>query len=586
MTQIDRKKLVKGTKLAAEPIDEAFGSVQSDVNASGFSSENLDGYESSFRMNFWLSNINYVRDVDAGSAFANKEQAYVFPFMLAPPQDEFALEQDETNKNFYTLRELTFSIDQGDEPIDWVMEAENGFTEFQATTKGEAGKWSVDVSIWSKTPQSSTTITPKPTFWENQIVKFNIPGTAFIADNMSLNPFIIENINETMPPDQSYCLTLEFKAENPAAIDGSHPYRKINNIQMSCRFTTALRQQNTDNNVTPTSTQNAPLLYRTATNDNMALTAINPTDTINEDPLQSNLEEIDKRFHHKLQSGHNTVWSKPFARSQGNVAAYDIFTVNLFNNNWNYRGGGLDVSNIPYSVGAGQSIAEKTQLDNYTQVADRRVIPIYHPFSIESIYLCWQSGNVRKSLSDHKSPESSITVDGSWNVDVILHSGWRSSHYSSQSIASLTGFNPTTTNVVDKAIDPFVQSYTENVWTSTGLGTETIFINQIPLNFVAAGTTEGVGYFDQGIPLYVGRGLGYNSDQRQQIANVGGTGIKDAETKGLEKLLEVVVKVDGLTIPGKDPQHNDDDHMTQNLWNASGLHLVFVCKKNVVKSEW
>ena len=246
----------------------------------------------------------------------------------------------------------------------------------------------------------------------------------------------------------------------------------------------------------------------------------------------------------------------------------------------------MDVSNIPYSVGAGQSIAEKTQLDNYTQVADRRVIPIYHPFSIESIYLCWQSGNVRKSLSDHKSPESSITVDGSWNVDVILHSGWRSSHYSSQSIASLTGFNPTTTNVVDKAIDPFVQSYTENVWTSTGLGTETIFINQIPLNFVAAGTTEGVGYFDQGIPLYVGRGLGYNSDQRQQIANVGGTGIKDAETKGLEKLLEVVVKVDGLSIPGKDPQHNDDDHMTQNLWNASGLHLVFVCKKNVVKSEW
>ena len=142
-----------------------------------------------------------------------------------------------------------------------------------------------------------------------------------------------------------------------------------------------------------------------------------------------------------------------------------------------------------------------------------------------------------------------------------------------------------TTDLIDKAVDPFTQRVTHAAATPY-LGEPSIFTLPIPLNYrvAAAPNQQGVGYNTTGIPIYVGRGLGDDSDDRVNMALSTGSVVvaNTGFNKGVEKLLEFKITVDGVSY--------EVDANNRALWadgpNAPGFTFVVVCKKMLTKSEW
>ena len=578
MSKITRKKLVKGTKLQAQPVDDLYTAAGNEISNATINDDNVEHLEGTFRLNWWLSNINWANGTVSVNPEEANEQAYNFPFILPPTQDIFNTTIDENSK-YYTMKDLTLSIDQGDEPIDWLVphtdtSSPTGYS-WSAGTKSEAGKFEIDIYFWNKTPSS---VASNTTHWENNFASFNIPGTAFIANNMALNPFVIKDINKILAPDQAYCMSVVFRGETVNPLEGVVVAHIIRNLQISVRLSTPLRKFVEDSAIAanPTEVQNAPVLYKEKTGDAIGLSSINPGNTIQEDPLQTNIEDIDKRFHNKLQGGHNTLWSKPLAEQQTELMAYDVFTVQMFNNNNNYKLGGYDIDHVPYNNttpggGGGPGPGPGRTPDS---AADRRVVPIFNPYEIHAIYLAWQT-EVSQTYTSHTDPlNTTPTLAGQLSLDVVLHSGWRSDRYATQVICSMADMEAL--NIVDASTDPLLQNFESGPWTTTSLGNPTMFIQQLTLNYEAGGNTEGTGYFNTGIPVYVGRGIGSNSDQRSFIANSNpATAPALPTTLGLEKLLEFRIVMTDLTL---------DANNRTDFVSPPGFTFIVVCKKNLVYS--
>ena len=594
MSKKTRERLVKGTKLAAQPLNDLLKTevVDNGLNAGNIDATNLENYETSFRTNFWLSSIS--QDNEESQTGLKFGQAYCFPFILAPTQDTFT-ENINSNSKYYTLRDMSFSWDQGDEPISWLAWVENvmhggdpvtdsRYYSF-GTSEAEAGKFDFKLTLWCKTP---TAVNANVTHWEKEIGSWTIPGTAFIADNMAFNPYTIDNIDVVLPPDKTYCLTIEYigRAVADVGSDGTNTVF-IPNIQVSLRYTTPLRQFTYETSDTdPTAVQNIPKNYKGNLADNIVQNAVSPGDFINEVSIQPNIEAIDSRFQHKLQGGHNTLWSKPQAATQSKLAAYDIFTVNLFNNTNNYTYGSYDLAQVPYTAPAPAPVVID---DLLTTIADRRVVPIHYPYIIEAIYVCWQHkgefANPDQATNSHESKASNVLASGTYHFEVVLHTASRSDTYGTQTIAYWRGDPVATTDLIDKAVDPFTQRVTHAAATPY-LGEPSIFTLPIPLNYrvAAAPNQQGVGYNTTGIPIYVGRGLGDDSDDRVNMALSTGSVVvaNTGFNKGVEKLLEFKITVDGVSY--------EVDANNRALWadgpNAPGFTFVVVCKKMLTKSEW
>ena len=167
MSKITRKKLVKGTKLQAQPVDDLYTAVGNEISNATINDDNVEHLEGTFRLNWWLSNINWANATATVNPEKANEQAYNFPFILPPTQDIFNTTIDENSK-YYTMKDLTLSIDQGDEPIDWLAphndsSSPSGYS-WSAGTKSEAGKFEIDIYFWNKTPSS---VASNTTHWEN-----------------------------------------------------------------------------------------------------------------------------------------------------------------------------------------------------------------------------------------------------------------------------------------------------------------------------------------------------------------------------------------------------------------------------------
>lgn len=599
MSKKTRERLVKGTKLASQPLNDLLkvAVVDNGLNVGDVDDANLENYETSFRTNFWLSSITSYRAPAAGAVETgeNVNQAYCFPFILAPPQDTFS-ENINSDSKYYTLRDMSFSWDQGDEPISWVAyinqnpagTVNDRFYNF-GTTEVEAGKFDYKLSLWSKTP---TAVNPNVTHWEKEIGSWTIPGTAFLADNMALNPWTIDDIDIVLPPDRVYCLTLEYLGQEIDRVGESTGTGKkvfFPNIQVSLRYTTPLRTFTYEtSDASPLFVQNIPANYKGNLADNIVQNAVSPGDFINEASIQPNIEAIDSRFQHKLQGGHNTLWSKPQAATQSKLAAYDIFTVNLFNNINNYTYGAYDLSEVPYTKTTGPAVIDEDY--TFDSIADRRIVPIHYPYVIEAIYVCWQHkdalANPTQTTASHESvlPAAAIAT-GTYHFEVVLHTASRSDTYGTQTIAYWTGNPVTTGDLIDTAVDPFTQRI-DHPAAASYLGLPSIFTLPIPLNYRAGGVPnqQGVGYNPTGIPIYVGRGLGDDSDNRTTMALSVNSGIAAGLglNKGVEKLLEFKIRVAGVN-------YTVDENF-RALWadgpNAPGFTYIVVCKKMLTKSEW
>jgi len=589
MSKVTRQKLVKGTKLQAQPVDDLFVAVENELEAPSINKENIP-YESSFHLNWIVDSIVWSSATTGKKA---RDKAFVMPFILAPTQDLFGLQIAEDSE-YYTLREITFSHDQGDEAINWFPHQTKAGPVYEAMgcTKGDAGNYNFVLSIYKKTP---SIVTSEVTHWETEVVSFIIPGTAFLLSNMGLNPYVIKDINKLFAPDSVYSATLKFEGQAPSPDFATPPLtnNRLVNIEIDLKFTTPLRTRDTGTgDIDPTGMANAPKSFQTVTSDSVIIGSISPSDPIQSDPIQLNLEALDEKLTRKLSGGFNDTYSKPQYKEQTSVAAYECFNVQLFNNIYNYEDEGYDLYQAPYTwttvadPGILPDIEIATQ--NFEYLADRRILPINEPFEIHGIYLCWQQRQVTgpdSTLAEHQLAQQALAQDigASMNVEVVLHSGWNSDWYGTQPIAYSTSVDWLNDNVVDQAVDPFIQGVTDTGGGASGLGDPTTRIIQVPLNFDSTGAqnSEGVGFIQTGIPVFVGRGVGYNSNQRTSVcSNTSATIPNIPYTRGVEKCLEFKVTFTGL------PYTNlESNHYFENGPTAPGMTFIVVGKKSLVKSS-
>ena len=111
MSKITRKKLTKGTKLQAQPVNDFYQGVNTAIANRTLDKDNLN-YETPFELEWSIDSINWT---DTAST---QSQAWSFPFILPATQDIFSTELTE-NSIPCTLRSIVVSMDQGDEPITW-----------------------------------------------------------------------------------------------------------------------------------------------------------------------------------------------------------------------------------------------------------------------------------------------------------------------------------------------------------------------------------------------------------------------------------------------------------------------------------
>jgi len=620
MSKLTRKKLVKGTKLQAQQITGTQVPINEGLNEQAVNSENLDKYESPFRLNFWLPQIRFGDNPNPASdpfgyedlafyykPWFAKNQVYNYPFIIPATQDIWT-EQINENSRYYTLREISFSQDQGDEPISWLslitsQETSTPYAEqsptypytstysnmiYEACTR--EFDYSIRLSLWSKTPWA---IDNNLTIWEDQLGSWTIPFTAFVNPNMSFNPYVISDLSLQLAPDRSYCWQLELFSNNPELVvelfgEGDQEAtfdQYLKNIQMSLLLTTPLRQfdEAAGTKLDP-SVQNYPWTYAGGVNGTTTLTNISPGDTIDAAPLQDNNEAIDHIFQHKIQGGHNTLWSKPFAAQQSDLSAYDVIAVNLFNQVGSLKYGGIDGGFMPYKT-------QDEETEELLSIADRKCFSIYEPFTIHSMYVGFQMGG-GPAREQHLEAQGTSSVPD-LDVEVVMHSGWRSDRYATQQIGYLQIRNEDpTANLVDAAVDPVVQSNSRENSANFAIGSPSLVLYQVSLN----GTqTPPPAFYNQGTPYYVGRGIGFNSDDRSRITDSANNSA-EPKTKGLEKLIEVRVKWMGQVEPPPFvptppppsvviPVQADPSSRPIGI-SAPGICVYLIVKKSLTKSEW
>jgi hypothetical protein len=582
MSKITRKKLTKGTKLQAQPINDFYQSVARAIGDGTLNKDNM-AYETPFELEWSIDSINWTDDT------ATQQQAWTFPFILAATQDIFSTQLTEESIA-YTLRQLVVSMDQGDEPIVWFPKqtriAPGVGVELLGTSEGDAGNFDFKINIYKKTP---TNVENNITTWETEMVSYDIPGAAFALANQGTNPYVIKGINQKFTSDSAYCMSVQFIGQTPSADGAGSRNLSIKNLQISLKFTTPIRQRDSQgsSDEDPTGMSNNPTLYGTGQDsfDPINLGTINPGDTIQEDPLQTNIEELDKKLQRKLSGGFSSTWSKPAFYEQLDAQAYHAFTVPLFNNNIVYDDEGLCMPKMPYTE-ATITMDLPIVPDGFPgavplqYVYDRRVIPITEPFEIHHIFLCYEGRGATgpgRSIDSHKFGKlAALGSVGTMQLEVFLGSGWNSDWYGTESIAYWDEANWNSTNVVDEAVDPLTQSIFQNV------GQTRTRIIQIPLNYEGPATNSfGQGYFRNGIPTFVGRGVGFNSNSRTDHVVTRGNPPTAPNTKGQEKFIHIVMGWYGL------PYTNEiSNHKAEDLLAPGGAHLIFIGKKSLVKSEW
>lgn len=583
MSKITRKKLTKGTKLQAQPINDFYQAVERAIGDRTLNKENLV-YQTPFELEWSIDSINWTDDV------LTQQQAWTFPFILAATQDIFSTQLTEESIA-YTLRQLVVSMDQGDEPIVWFPKQSRllpaGGVELLGTSEGDAGNFDFKINIYKKTP---TKVEPNITTWETEMVSYDIPGAAFAVANQGTNPYVIKNINQKFTSDSAYCMSVQFIGQTPSADQAGLRNLCIKNLQISLKFTTPIRQRDSQGgtDLDPTGMANNPTLYGTGGDsvDPINLGTINPGDTIQENPLQTNIEELDKKLQRKMSGGFSSTWSKPAFYEQLDAQAYHAFTVPLFNNNIVYDGDdGLCLPKMPYTE-ANITMNMPIVPDGFPgaiplqYVYDRRVIPITEPFEIHHIFLCYEGRDATgpgRSTDSHKFGKvGALGNVGTLQLEVFLGSGWNSDWYGTESIAYWDETDWNSTNVVDEAVDPLTQTFFQNV------GQTRTRIIQIPLNNEGIGTNSfGEGYFRNGIPTFVGRGVGFNSNSRTRHVVTIGNAPTTPNTKGQEKFIHVVMGWYGLPYTNELTKHDAED-----LLANGGAHLIFIGKKSLVKSEW
>ena len=579
MTKLTRQKLVKGTKLAAQQVNDFNLDAITNVNDAALKQDENFDYKSTFRLNWsvnrWLI-VNPDYDAYTGTdRIASDELFQGWNFILPNPQELFD-ENTTPDSKFYELNEVHLSLDQCDEPaalvVNRVRAAGPDYAPAVELSADNVVVYEFEIEIFKKNP-STLGGTSSTAVWDERIFKTSVPSTAFSAAGTNFNPFIIKDLNIQLSPDLVYLAMVRWVGTPPKvedtpsrtadAADVNYDTVLINNLQLGlvCKAPLMTRDTSGESDIDEDpDIQNMPFIYRTPADQPGTLTnqVIVPDDTINAGPIMGNLEKVDD-FALRKFSGGATTFGDPVAKETADFMAYEVLPVQIFSNNCaNYspqvEAGFRYAGNyFPYSE---EDVTPNVLLNAagpvfFDQVGDRKVVTLHEPFIIHHMFLGYPTGiNDTTALVNHRL-EYPDAANLRLEIEVVLWTPERADTYKRQTIGYLEPFQPvattTASGLIDQACDTEKQFHTPAGGGDALTSQIRWQLRQIPINCGATSAQQGKGYRIQGKPFYVGRGRGnetaFNAS-RTRVWNMYNTAgqLINPNTNGGEKFIEIVAK--------------------------------------------
>lgn len=566
MSNIERKKLAKGTKLAAQPISDFITDIEDNINSPSIDIENLP-YRSNFDLTFNTRILKNNKDtgwtvfgdMDVTTGVITKHagdmgsprkllvpvddgypEQYVwqhFHFILPNCQDVFDIDGMTNQSYVYSLNRVVIGVDTLDNPAGTHPTITDPTYTPVGTYHSLAGtdSMNITVSLYRKTNFTNS----GTEFWEEKIGEWIVPGTAFLNSGLDTNPLSFEDLKIKIFPDSVYMLAITSNnTEETLQIDfgtGEPQTLLINNLQINLGFSCQLLDFDTvqvsEVGAIPT-IQNAPAsdqLSPWILQGTVVVNPPSPLDQITETNLQGNLAAIDKPIVRKLLGGYETDASAPHHRQVQTSACYEVKQIPIMNNNqmlYTYKkkkenvldpwqlfatkpGFSLSCSGLfPYSTINPYSI----DWNNYQPqelgfgMGDRKFLPIHEPFTIHHMMFTYWLGD--PTILDGDRPELSTTR---FRLQVFLHTLDRSDSIIRQQIG-YANWQPTigTDIVTGQSLLVDKANWLEQQNSPTYKNNPNIqpcgFTIQIPLNYGTTTNKQGVGYTRTGKPFFYGQG--------------------------------------------------------------------------------
>lgn len=646
MSKITRKKLAKGVKVQAQPLNNFFEDIKDEVNNPSIDRENLP-YRSNFDLTFntrilkntkieetlepgyipysYVNNLgdpfialpgdggspaNFAIDYPSGAEINTDQENNLyqhFHFILPNTQEVFVEDGLTSNSYTYTLNSLTLSLEQLDNPTGLYFDPNSLADRGTDLSLAATDAYSIKVSLHRKTPYTKS----QEIFWQEEVGSWSFPSSLFLNGSLAQNPFTFDNLKLKVFPDSVYLLSITSN-NTYTTLDLGTPNKPwittLNNLQLSLNFNCELL--NTDLPISQDGSyvnlvQNIPWFdgYVDASilppsqawelPDIATSTAINPSDTITEANFQGNIAQADKTLVRKLTSGFDADAGYQNKRQILSNQAYEVKTIQLFNNNnllygwrktqWQgppnqrylpiaYRQG-FDGSACNLFAYNNYPINNRVIWDRYQdqellqQIVDRKFFPIHETFTLHHLMMTYWVGH-----QDHVSLYRPTDPDDIFELSVYLHTLNRSDSALRHRIA-YAKWQPTVCDdlitgeylLVDQAV--YLQQQNSNIQRpSVNINSTCGFTVQIPINYSQSAiipTTDirgqGKGYTKNGQPFFMGRGNypysvnNYDADWArtpvlQQINNDTIVGRDPAGgdvgyTQGQEQYIEVVFKI-------------------------------------------
>lgn len=431
------------------------------------------------------------------------------------------------------------------------------------------------LSILEKTPWY---FDPSVILPEREVVAIDLPAEAFSGRALRLNPYVLSGIQARLDPYKTYIVTLDVSSLRQYDADTDLiSYWKTYClpsvlISLKCRTPLTTRDVNTANSIAnmpghngnPVPTSQPLTALVTQPTAGAAITA--DTGGSNRGLSQS-MAAVDEYIRNKYDAGYDAHSGIPVYEGITEDAGYEIITVPLYQNRQN---GGVianQVTDEPFNSAAAD--------DN---LWDRRLIPIISPLVVHHVTLAWNWSDYEQVISPKAISGLSNSTNLQMECVVGILTGNRADDYDYHQIASLTTIaDPTDATWDTQLVDRIGINGVHDIAQKAG-GTGHRWSWEIHQLQMAG--TGGTGYITQGVPCFVGGGLGrMSSTVRSNISGVA------PRTAGAEQWLEVRIRLsDSLGLKTTANGGNQTDGSL--LIGYGGCYAYLHCKKHLCDGSY
>lgn len=549
MAKFEKKPIPRGIKLYSADATQTQVDVASQLSNKQINSENFVNKSVPWRMTLAPGSLR-------PESFPDKNAAIPFPFTLIPPQELFNSGGNQAYSDvLLLLKGVTVSFDTKQEPaaikvddatIHAAVEAYGGI-EVVITEKQQ---WYFDQSQYPHTP-------------ERVIFKQTLTPEDFAAVAFPLGQ---SDLSIQMSPYKTYAVQVSAPKVNVENNDTSNSY-VLPNFIVSLRGEWA-RLPNTEITTAPDDDDpelaNGPNRASSDNNDTVTMTVPAGGSTIDASVLNANLTNLDDKLFERIQGGYGPNSEMGRYGHTLETMGYDIIAVPLFTSSGFSglrSGGGIpnpheDVSNGPYYLAGANGF-----------IYDRVVLPVAFPMEVHHVFCTW---SVISPASTASFPTFfpigtfPATSQLKYEVGVSMGTGTKSDWVAMDNIAALRyDLDPASPDYYQNyLIDRYrVKNYAPAMSFSGG---GDVFMLQVPLMSYVGGQ-RGEGYYEQGKPVFVGRGNSWTSGRdfgagAGTIQNARRSKLPEytafnnpvweaasngfADTRGMENFLEVAVRIE------------------------------------------